>query len=117
MATTPALERLNNAYFPGMSPVERRHPSVSPLHEDLLALAASTEKPLPPALFLCGTEDALLDDTLLMGTKWMIAGGEAIVKIYPGAPHAFTTFVGLLVSEEALDVAVRFVRDKLETVE
>lgn len=107
MANTPALERFNNAYLL----------SVSSLHEDLRSLATSTGKSLPPALFLCGTEDALLDYTLLMGTKWMIAGEEAIVKIQLGAPHAFTTFAGLSVAEEALDVAVRLVRDKLETVE
>ena len=34
MANTPALERFNNAYLPGMSPAERRHPNMSPLHED-----------------------------------------------------------------------------------
>lgn len=71
---------------------------MSSLHEDLHSLATSTEKPLPPALCLCGTEDALLDYTLLMGTKWMIAGEEAIVKSYLGAPHAFTTFAGLPVA-------------------
>ena len=62
--------------LPGMSRAERRHRSMSPLHEDLLALAASTGKLLHPALFLRRTEDALLDDTLLMGTKWINAGSE-----------------------------------------
>jgi len=47
---------------------------------------------LPPALFTCGTADPLLDDTVMMSTKWMMAGAEAVVKIYPGAPHGFIVF-------------------------
>jgi acetyl esterase/lipase len=110
-----ALQRFNEAYAPGMSTAERRHPWVSPLYEDMQALAlASPNKSLPPALFLCGTEDPLLDDTMLMSMKWMIAGGEAILKIYPGAPHGFTAFPGAKVAEEAAAVAIQFVEEKLE---
>lgn len=108
-----ALERFNEAYLPGMSRAERRRPSVSPLYEDMISLAAaSPTKSLPPALFVCGTDDPLLDDTLLMSAKWSV-GGEAIAKIYPGACHGFTAFPGLPVAEEALDVTFRFVREKL----
>ena len=108
------LEQFNSAYVPGMSPAERRHPGVSPLYEDMVSLAAASPiKSLPPALFICGTEDPLLDDTLLMSAKWTV-GGEAIVKIYPGACHGFTIAPGLPVAEEALDVTVRFVREKLD---
>jgi acetyl esterase/lipase len=78
-------------------------------------LASSpANKSLPPALFLCGTDDPLLDDTLLMSMKWMIAGGEAVVKIYPGAPHGFTVFPGIKVAEEAAAVTVQFLQEKLE---
>lgn len=109
-----ALQRFNDAYVPGMSLTERRCASVSPLYEDLQALASSSpEKSLPPALFLCGTEDPLLDDTLLMSMKWMIAGGEAVVKIYPGAPHGFTAFPGVKVAEDAAAVTIQFVQEKL----
>ena len=45
---------------------------------------------LPPAFFQCGTEDIFLDDTVVMSCKWVMAGGESIVKFYPGAPHGFT---------------------------
>src|SRR5690606_21455131 len=75
---TESLQQFNDAYTPGMSEAERRHRSVSPLYEDMKALA-SAKGSFPPALFLCGTEDPLLDDTIMMSTKWMIAGGEAIV--------------------------------------
>jgi acetyl esterase/lipase len=109
------LQRFNDAYLPGMSTAERRSASVSPLYEDMQALASSSpNKSLPPALFLCGTDDPLLDDTLLMSMKWMIAGGEAVVKIYPGAPHGFTAFSGIKVSEEAAAVTVQFGQEKLE---
>lgn len=109
------LQRCNEAYVPGMSIEERRDASVSPLYENMQALASSLPgKSLPPALFLCGTEEMLLDDTLLMSMKWMIAGGEAVVKIYPGAPHGFTVLPGAKVAEEAAEVITRFVREKLE---
>lgn len=109
-----ALQRFNEAYLPGMNTAERRSSSVSPLYEDMQALASSSpDKALPPALFLCRTEDPLLDDTLLMSMKWMIAGGDAVVKIYPGAPHAFTLLPGVA-AEEAAAVSIQFVREKLE---
>ncbi|KAL2793752.1 Alpha/beta hydrolase fold-3 [Aspergillus keveii] len=101
-----AMERFNRAYLPRPSLEERRNPSLSPLYEDLTALAA--------ALFVCGTADPLLDDTLLMGMKWSIAGGESIVKVYPGAAHGFTVIPGLPVAEEANAVSVQFMREKLD---
>ncbi|KAI9786671.1 MAG: hypothetical protein M1839_006222 [Geoglossum umbratile] len=108
------LQQFGDAYVPGMSTAERKHPSVSPLYEDMQALAsASPKQSLPPALFLCGTEDPLLDDTLLMSVKWMAAGSEAILKIYPGAPHGFTIFPGVESAEEAAAVTIQFVREKL----
>jgi acetyl esterase/lipase len=39
---------------------------------------------LPPAFFTCGTDDPLLDDSVLFSTKWLMAGGQAILRIYPG---------------------------------
>ena len=79
------------------------------------ALASSSpNKSLPPVPFLCGTEDPLLDDTLLMSMKRMIAGGEAVVKSYPGAPHGFTTSPALEVAQEAAAVTSEFVNEKLE---
>lgn len=109
------LQQFNRAYLPGMSTAERKNPGISPLYEDLPALAANASTgSLPPALFLCGTEDPLLDDTLLMGSKWSIAGGEAVVKIYPGATHGFTVFPGLPVADEAKAVVQEFMQEKLK---
>lgn len=62
-----------------------KHPAISPLYRSLEKLRSR----LPNALFLCGTADPLLDDTILMSAHWQIAGGRAVVKFVTGAPHAF----------------------------
>lgn len=80
------MEHYREAFCPGMSLEQLRDPAVSPFYYDLTGLQ------LPPAMFACGTEDCLLDDTAMMSAKWQMHGGEAVVKIFPGAPHGFTLF-------------------------
>ncbi|KAF2181809.1 alpha/beta-hydrolase [Zopfia rhizophila CBS 207.26] len=72
--------------LPNTTPMERRHPSISPFFADIRG------KKLPPALFTCGSEDPLLDDTVFMGAKWQAWGNVAYVKIYNGAPHGFIQY-------------------------
>jgi len=106
------MNAFRDAFLPGMSEEERLHPSVSPLYANLELLRGR----LPPALFTCGTEDCLLDDTMFMSTKWFMTGGEAIVKIVPGAPHGYIMFpTGMKGSgaEEGLDVVEKFMLSKL----
>ena len=79
---TMDLEKFADAYAP--PPLDRRHPDLSPLYADLHGL--------PRALFTVGTYDALLDDTLFMYARWIAAGNEAELAIYPGGPHAFNMF-------------------------
>jgi acetyl esterase/lipase len=50
-------------------------PDISPLYADL--------KGLCPALFSVGTKDALLDDTLFMHARWVAAGNDAELAVYP----------------------------------
>ena len=38
---------------------------------------------MPPAFFTVGTADALLDDTLFMHARWIAAGNNAQLAIYP----------------------------------
>lgn len=59
---------------------------ISPLHGDL--------KGLPPAIFTVGTSDPLLDDTLFMAPRWMAAGNETRLAVYPGGCHVFIGFPG-----------------------
>lgn len=44
---------------------------------------------MPPALFTVGTWDPLVDDTLFMAMRWLAAGNETELAIYPGGTHAF----------------------------
>lgn len=100
-----------DSFLPNMTVEQKTDPSVSPYYENLKKYRGR----LPPALFTCGTEDPLLDDSVMMATKWMMAGAEAILKIYPGAPHGFIGFVGMLdEAGQALEDTKTFIREQLE---
>jgi acetyl esterase len=58
-------------------------PDVSPMYANLTDL--------PPALFTVGTLDPLLDDTLLLATRWSAAGLSAELAVVPGAAHGFAS--------------------------
>lgn len=65
----------------GIPDQNRRHPSVSPLYNDLAGL--------PPALFVVGTRDPLQEDTELMYAKWVRESHNAELAIVPEAAHGF----------------------------
>lgn len=91
--TKDTVDAFADAFTPGMTMEQRQDPAVSPFYADLAGLARQTPAgKLPPALFTVGTYDILLDDTMFMATKWLMTRSEAIIKIYPGAPHGFTLF-------------------------
>jgi acetyl esterase/lipase len=65
---------------------------------------------MPPALFTAGTMDPLLDDTLFMASRWLVAGNGTELAIYPGGTHAFDAFpTGIAV--EARERMHRFVAE------
>ena len=66
-------------FLPGLSSDQRRQPDVSPLYADLQGM--------PPALFTVGTADHLIDDTLFFANRWLLAGNQAELLVYPEAPH------------------------------
>lgn len=66
---------------PGMNDEERRDPVISPLYADLSGL--------PPALFLVGTRDMLLEDSERMEARWRKANGNSELVVAPESPHAF----------------------------
>ncbi len=77
-----AIEKFCGAYLP-------KH--VDPRNADVSALYANL-RDMPPAIFTVGTGDPLIDDTLFMYARWIAAGNEAELAIYPGAVHAFNVF-------------------------
>jgi acetyl esterase len=79
--STPIIEWFTDQF---VSHERRGEPDVSPLHADL--------RDLPPALFTVGTLDPLLDDSLFMYGRWIAAGNEAELAVYPGCIHGFTAF-------------------------
>ena len=93
------MRQFYNAFLPTIT--DRRVADISPLYADL--------KGLCPALFSVGTQDALLDDTLFMHARWVAAGNEAELAIYPGGAHGFTLFPNRLADEAATRV-VGFLR-------
>ena len=108
------LEHFIEAHSPGASVEARRNPLMSPLYEDVQKLAR--ESPfgtLPPALFTCGTADPLLDDSLMMSVKWMATGSEAVIRLYPGAPHMFSALRGFKVADDAASTTMAFLKEKL----
>ena len=69
---------------------------------------------MPPALFSVGTWDPLLDDSLFMATRWLAAGNETELAIYPGGVHAFDAFpIGI--AKEARERMHGFVEKKVES--
>ena len=99
----------SKACMPGWSLEQKKHPSVSPLYANLYGLK------LPSALFTCGTEDCLLDDTIFMSTKWMMAGGETIVKIVPGGAHGYIMFPenSHPAPKEGMDATRQYIKERL----
>lgn len=100
-----------NALLPYTTESERRHPSISPFWTDLRQYSGR----LPPALFTCGSEDPLLDDSVMMGAKWGMWGGATVVKIYTGAPHGFIGFARGTIRAvgEALDDMEVFIEENI----
>lgn len=80
----------------------REDPDVSPLLADL--------RDMPPALFTCGTDDSLIDDTLFMWARWRAAGNEAQLRIVPGGIHAFDV-LPIRIAQEAQAAFIAFIRD------
>jgi acetyl esterase len=76
---TEDIKQCSNAYAPDVS--RRRDPDMSALYAQLARM--------PPALFSVGTLDPFLDDSLFVYARWIAAGNEAELAVYPGAPHGF----------------------------
>jgi acetyl esterase len=100
--TTKTIEWFHENYAP---PEKRKDPYVSPLYGDLTDM--------PKALFTIGTLDPLLDDSLFMYCRWIAAGNEAELAVYPGGIHAFNAFP-ITLARKANDRIIAFVNQRLE---
>jgi len=70
---------MREQFTPGLTAEQRRVPDLSPLYADL--------RGMPPALFTVGSADHLVDDTVFLASRWVLAGNSAELLVYPDAPH------------------------------
>lgn len=89
---------------PDRTDEERKDPSISPLYADL--------RSLPPALFLVGAEDMLLQDNQLMEARWRSANGNAELIIVPASPHAFDR-LNTSIAKKVEAYASKWITDRL----
>jgi len=82
--STPIMAWFYDQFLAGMSPEERRRPDISPLYGEL--------RGMPPARFVVGTQDPLLDDTLFMAARWEAAGNATVLEVVAEAAHGFLQF-------------------------
>lgn len=80
--STPTMAWFYDAFLPGTDAEQRRHPDISPLYADLDGM--------PPARFVVGTMDPLLDDTLFMEARWRTTGVPTRLEVVPEGVHGFT---------------------------
>jgi acetyl esterase len=73
-----------HCYLPDRSDDERRDPSISPLYADLHNLV--------PAFVCVGTEDHLLDDSVVLAARWAADGNDVELFVLPDLPHAFEMY-------------------------
>lgn len=79
---TEDIQYCTGLYAP--DPATRRDPDMSALYANL--------RDMPPALFTVGTLDGFLDDSLFVYARWIAAGCEAELAVYPGGIHGFNMF-------------------------
>lgn len=75
-------EHFYSTYLAKMAIEDRKCGKASPMYNDLSGLC--------PGLFLVGTEDPLVDDSVLMHFRWLRGGNQATLRFVSGGAHGFT---------------------------
>jgi acetyl esterase len=96
------MEWFTANFLPGRDAEGRRDPEVSPLYADLTGM--------PPALFIVGTLDPLLDDTLFMHARWPV---QKELRVYDSGVHGFNAFP-LAIARDANEAQARFLSRALD---
>lgn len=102
--SVPIMRWFTDNFVPGRSFEQRRDPDISPLYAKL--------HDMPRALFTVGALDPLLDDSLFMSQRWIAAGNEAEIVVYPEAVHGFNAYP-TAVARAANARQARFLREAL----
>jgi acetyl esterase/lipase len=98
------LEAFRELAFLGRDLEALRDPDVSPLYADLSGL--------PPAMFVAGALDPLLDDSLFMASRWQAAGNQATVEAWPTGAHTFMN-MGTPLARAALTHTTAWISENL----
>ncbi|KAJ9634839.1 hypothetical protein H2204_006072 [Knufia peltigerae] len=98
-------EKFTENAFGHVPVAERKSPRLSPLYADL--------RNLPPAQFLVGTVDPLLDDSIFMAIKWQQAGNDVQLDVVDEGFHAFTLYRFNDTHDEGLERITTFLDGKL----
>lgn len=101
--STPTMDFFSDCFVPDKA--ARAHWRASPIMADL--------RGLPPALLQIGTEDPLLDDSLLMAARLTGAGVPAELAVFPGGVHAFDNFTDLAITRDYYARRADFVRARI----
>jgi acetyl esterase/lipase len=99
------VTRFAHVYHPNARGQDFKSKHISPVYNDLSNLG--------PALFIVGTEDGLVDDTVLMHWRWRRFGNEAVLKFVPGAPHGFMLFGdGVECTKQGVEMMVQYLKER-----
>ena len=98
------LEAFRELAFPGRDLEKLRDPGLSPMYADLTGL--------PPAMFVVGALDPLIDDSLFMAARWQAAGNHATIEAWPVGAHTFMN-MGTPLAQKALARTTAWISETL----
>lgn len=108
------LSSVQEHYLPPIGSYDRRLLWADPL---LILERFPLDRPLPPTFAICGTADALLDDTRRLGERLTQLSPRHRYSIFPGELHAFHALVWRAGAQRAWGQKQRFLDEVLSSIE